>query len=35
MPIGSAPVRMVARNGVNDVFPSRHGALMYNSAWLG
>jgi peptide/nickel transport system substrate-binding protein len=34
MPIGSVPVRMVARAAVNDIFPSRHGALMYNSAWL-
>jgi hypothetical protein len=34
MPIGSVPVRMVARAAVNDIFPSRHGALMYNAAWL-
>jgi len=34
MPIGSVPVRMVARAAVNDIFSSRHGALMYNSAWL-
>ena len=34
MPIGSVPVRMVARTAVNDIFPSRHGALMYNHAWL-
>ena len=34
MPIGSVPVRMVARAAVNDIYPSRHGALMYNAAWL-
>jgi ABC-type transport system substrate-binding protein len=34
MPIGSVPVRMVTRPQVNDIFSSRHGALMYNNAWL-
>jgi peptide/nickel transport system substrate-binding protein len=34
MPIGSVPVRMVGRTTINDIFPSRHGALLYNSAWM-
>jgi peptide/nickel transport system substrate-binding protein len=34
MPIGSVPVRMVGRAAINDIFPSRHGALMYNHAWI-
>ena len=27
-------VRMVGRSTINDIFPSRHGALLYNSAWI-
>jgi peptide/nickel transport system substrate-binding protein len=34
MPIGSVPVRMVGRSAINDIFASRHGALMYNRAWI-
>ena len=28
------PVRMVGRAAINDIFSSRHGALLYNSAWI-